>query len=51
MFYNYYNYDYRAWSSIVYKLIPNVKALESSLKQFAVIVDADEVWKHIEYII
>lgn len=34
---------FRAWSSIVYKLIPNVKALESSLKQFAEIVDADEV--------
>ncbi|KAJ2943897.1 hypothetical protein O0L34_g8221 [Tuta absoluta] len=34
---------YKAWSSIVYKLIPNVKALESSLKQFAQIVDADEV--------
>ncbi|CAK1548641.1 unnamed protein product [Leptosia nina] len=34
---------YKAWSSIVYKLIPNVKALESSLKQFAAIVDADEV--------
>ncbi|XP_053601884.1 ras-related GTP-binding protein A [Plodia interpunctella] len=34
---------YKAWSSIVYKLIPNVKALESSLRQFAAIVDADEV--------
>lgn len=34
---------YRAWSSIVYTLIPNVKALENSLQQFASIVDADEV--------
>lgn len=33
----------RAWSSIVYMLIPNVKALENSLYQFANIVDADEV--------
>lgn len=34
---------FRAWSSIVYMLIPNVKALENSLAQFASIVDADEV--------
>lgn len=34
---------YRAWSSIVYQLIPNVKSLESSLHQFATILDADEV--------
>lgn len=34
---------HRAWSSIVYMLIPNVKALETSLFQFANIVDADEV--------
>ncbi|XP_045471326.1 ras-related GTP-binding protein A isoform X1 [Harmonia axyridis] len=34
---------YRAWSNIVYMLIPNVKELENSLKQFASIVDADEV--------
>lgn len=34
---------YRAWSSIVYMLIPNVKALENSLQQFTNIVDADEV--------
>ncbi|KAJ9588664.1 hypothetical protein L9F63_018053, partial [Diploptera punctata] len=34
---------YRAWSSIVYKLIPNVKELEQSLNQFANIIDADEV--------
>lgn len=34
---------YRAWSSIVYQLIPNVKAIESSLHQFATILDSDEV--------
>jgi len=34
---------YRAWSSIVYKLIPNVKELEQSLNQFANIIDGDEV--------
>lgn len=34
---------YRAWSSIVYQLIPNVKDLENSLTYFANIVDADEV--------
>uniref|UniRef100_A0A182W036 GTP-binding protein n=1 Tax=Anopheles minimus TaxID=112268 RepID=A0A182W036_9DIPT len=34
---------YRAWSSIVYQLIPNVKALEHSLNYFANVVDADEV--------
>lgn len=34
---------YRAWSSIVYQLIPNVKSLENSLHQFATILDADEV--------
>nr|CAD7569600.1 unnamed protein product [Timema californicum] len=34
---------YRAWSSIVYMLIPNVKELEQSLNQFANIIDADEV--------
>jgi Ras-related GTP-binding protein A/B len=34
---------YRAWSSIVYQLIPNVRSLECSLNQFANIVDADEV--------
>ncbi|KAK3912579.1 Ras-related GTP-binding protein A [Frankliniella fusca] len=34
---------YRAWSSIVYMLIPNVKELEQSLNQFAGIIDADEV--------
>lgn len=34
---------YGAWASIVYQLIPNVKALEHSLNYFADIVDADEV--------
>ncbi|KAL0281395.1 UNVERIFIED_CONTAM: hypothetical protein PYX00_002394 [Menopon gallinae] len=34
---------YRAWSSIVYKLIPNVQELEQSLNEFANIIDADEV--------
>ncbi|KAG7205460.1 hypothetical protein KM043_007447 [Ampulex compressa] len=34
---------YRAWSSIVYMLIPNVKELEQSLKQFTNIIDAEEV--------
>ncbi|XP_052869637.1 ras-related GTP-binding protein A [Anopheles cruzii] len=34
---------YRAWSNIVYQLIPNVKALEHSLNYFANVVDADEV--------
>lgn len=34
---------YKAWSSIVYMLIPNVKELECSLQNFADIIDADEV--------
>lgn len=34
---------YKAWSTIVYKLIPNVSALESNLSKFAEIIDADEV--------
>lgn len=34
---------YKAWSSIVYKLIPNVQELEANLKQFAEIIEADEV--------
>ncbi|EFX83628.1 ras-related GTP-binding protein A [Daphnia pulex] len=34
---------YKAWSSIVYMLIPNVKELECSLTNFADIIDADEV--------
>ncbi|XP_065841111.1 ras-related GTP-binding protein A-like [Oscarella lobularis] len=34
---------YKAWSSIVYQLIPNVKQLEANLDHFAGIVEADEV--------
>ncbi|KAF2364452.1 Gtr1/RagA G protein [Trinorchestia longiramus] len=34
---------YKAWSSIVYELIPNVRELETNLKTFANIIDADEV--------
>lgn len=34
---------YRAWSNIVYMLIPNVETLENSLKHFAEIIDAVEV--------
>ncbi|KHJ92992.1 Gtr1/RagA G protein region [Oesophagostomum dentatum] len=34
---------YKAWSAIVYKLIPNVSEMEQKLKQFAAILDADEV--------
>jgi len=34
---------YKAWSSIVYLLIPNVHILEQNLTQFADIIDADEV--------
>lgn len=34
---------YRAWSSIVYLLIPNVHQLEANLTNFANIIDADEV--------
>jgi len=34
---------YKAWSSIVYMLIPNVKDMESSLNDFAEILSADEV--------
>ncbi|PIO75961.1 Gtr1/RagA G protein region [Teladorsagia circumcincta] len=33
----------QAWSAIVYKLIPNVSIMEQKLKQFAAILDADEV--------
>ncbi|RXM94539.1 Ras-related GTP-binding protein A [Acipenser ruthenus] len=32
-----------AWSSIVYQLIPNVQQLESNLRNFAQIIEADEV--------
>lgn len=34
---------YKAWSAIVYQLIPNVSSMEQKLKKFAEIVDADEV--------
>ncbi|KAK7090262.1 ras-related GTP-binding protein A isoform X1 [Littorina saxatilis] len=34
---------YKAWSSIVYQLIPNVKQLEANLTHFGDIIDADEV--------
>ncbi|KAL4222911.1 hypothetical protein ACF0H5_018951 [Mactra antiquata] len=34
---------YKAWSSIVYQLIPNVKQLENTLANFTGIIDADEV--------
>lgn len=34
---------YKAWSSIVYQLIPNVQELEKNLEKFAKIIDADEV--------
>lgn len=34
---------YKAWSSIVYQLIPNVKQLENTLANFTSIIDADEV--------
>ncbi|XP_012556147.1 ras-related GTP-binding protein A isoform X1 [Hydra vulgaris] len=34
---------YKAWSSIVCKLVPNVSTLETNLKKFAEILDADEV--------
>ncbi|CAG2108585.1 unnamed protein product [Medioppia subpectinata] len=34
---------YKAWSTIVYSLIPNVHELEKHLNHFAEIIDADEV--------
>ncbi|XP_054168493.1 ras-related GTP-binding protein A-like [Oppia nitens] len=34
---------YKAWSTIVYTLIPNVHELEKHLRHFADIIDADEV--------
>lgn len=34
---------YKAWSSIVYQLIPNVQQLEENLSNFAEILEADEV--------
>jgi Ras-related GTP-binding protein A/B len=34
---------YKAWSQIVYSLIPNVKTLEANLEKFCGILEADEV--------
>ncbi|OQR68228.1 ras-related GTP-binding protein A-like [Tropilaelaps mercedesae] len=34
---------YKAWSSIVYTLVPNVEKLERSLNRFTQIINADEV--------
>lgn len=34
---------YKAWSTIIYSLIPNVNELERHLNIFAEIIDADEV--------
>lgn len=34
---------YKAWSAIVYSLVPNVNQMEQKLQQFAEIMDADEV--------
>uniref|UniRef100_A0A915CLP2 3-oxoacid CoA-transferase n=1 Tax=Ditylenchus dipsaci TaxID=166011 RepID=A0A915CLP2_9BILA len=34
---------YKAWSAIVYELIPNVSHMEQRLKKFAEIMDADEI--------
>jgi Ras-related GTP-binding protein A/B len=34
---------YKAWSNIVYSMIPNVDQLESQLKEFCDICGADEV--------
>lgn len=34
---------YKAWSAIVYQLIPNVATMEEKLNKFAEIMDADEV--------
>lgn len=34
---------YKAWSNIVYQLIPNVQQIESNLANFANIIEADEV--------
>ncbi|VDP34866.1 unnamed protein product [Schistosoma margrebowiei] len=34
---------FKAWSKIVYELIPNIKMLEGSLKQLCEVLEADEV--------
>jgi Ras-related GTP-binding protein A/B len=36
---------YKAWSAIVYQLIPNISTMEVKLKQLAEILEADEVSK------
>ena len=36
-------YFFKAWSTIVHLLIPNINQLETSLNSFATILDADEV--------
>lgn len=36
-------FSLQAWSSIVYQLIPNVQQLETNLRNFAQIIEADEV--------
>ncbi|MCP9262269.1 Ras-related GTP-binding protein A [Dirofilaria immitis] len=38
---------YKAWSAIVCHLVPNVASMEARLKQFAVILDADEFLEHL----
>jgi len=34
---------YKSWSAIVYQLVPNVTIMEQKLRQFAEIMDADEI--------
>ncbi|ESO05301.1 hypothetical protein HELRODRAFT_78026, partial [Helobdella robusta] len=34
---------YKAWSTIVYQLIPNINQIESSLVKFAEVLEADEI--------
>lgn len=34
---------YKAWSTIVYQLIPNIKQIETSLTEFAEYLEADEI--------
>lgn len=36
-------YVLKAWSSLVYQLIPNVQELEEGLKRFADVLECDEV--------
>lgn len=35
--------DFKAWSAIVYQLIPNVEVMSEKLQKFAKLVEADEV--------